>query len=1287
MRKSKKLFAYVMTTAMVMSLFSGNVVTRTNVDAATVTSTVLTEDFETGGVISEKWTKDVSSESSATFKLATNSYNTVEGGSNSLNLWINSASDYTGAYQTVDLDAGDYTISYYAAGEMPITWYVVDSEGKEVMESVTDTIKSGWQDFGNNTHKFTLNEDVKNAKIGFKVTGTAGAWGYLDDIKVAKETEVADKEYSLDELKTLVEKANDTDLSMCRVSNKIALNEMLSQANTLISEGSKDSEAIGSIYKEIESALNNLVLDEKVFVRKVKGLTDSTIRGIDISSFESIMKSFEETGGSYKDWNGNVLDRQGFFNLLKDAGVNYVRIRVWNNPFDSEGNGYGGGNNDIEAAKTMGQYATKAGLKVLIDFHYSDFWADPGKQKAPKAWSDYTTEEKENAISTYTKESLNTLIDAGVDVAMVQVGNETTNSFCGVSRSQANSLFDAGCDAVHEVAQAHNTKILATVHFTNPECAGNYANFAKTLADYDGDGDGVKEGVSYDVFASSYYPYWHGTIENLTSVLKNVAETYDKYVMVAETSWATTLDCGDGHDNTVRQGSNSSNQKYDFSVQGQANEVRDVFTAGANIGTKLSNGDDAFLGVFYWEGAWIPVESRYDVFNQLKSNADDIYASNKTVWEKYGSGWASSYAGEYDANDAGKWYGGSAVDNQSFFDFNGYPLDSLNVFKYVLTGSDNLSTEVKNVKNPSDTNLVVGDKLTLPSTIEVTYTDNTTEELNVTWDQTEVEKVNSGVAGSYTITGKIEGVEALAKWNVTVENVAIVTVENPADVTVTQGGEITLPESVKATYNNNTSADVSVIWNGSELMKAVMATAEGEYQVTGTVEGTDKTVTWKINIESNDKIGTDALNKNGDFETVATAGGNNATMENWTFEKGALSASTFLMVRYSNKINTHSGKYALMCGVNNSATATPSNCEGTAYQTIEGLEVGTYQYSGYLKEAAKTGYDVILYAYTYKGENDESINYNNAPYKREISLTTSYDQYKLKGIKVSEGETLVVGFYYKNEATYSYVAADDFVLNKIEEVSDYSGSNITKVVINKNATINVGKDIEVPGDVTVENAGIITNLSNLTVKGKISNSGVISSENKGKIVVEKGGLLITTGTVNSNVENQGTIDGTIKGTVSGEGTYNHAKEPTTEAPTTKEPETQAPTTEVPTTKEPETQASTTQALTTKKQETTQKKVVKVEKAQVKTVIKKKSAKKLTVDIKKVNGAKGYLVQVSTSKKFTKKKTVNVNTTKLKVVVKKLKANKKYYVRVKAYKVVNKSKVYGKWSAVKKVKFK
>ena len=115
-----------------------------------------------------------------------------------------------------------------------------------------------------------------------------------------------------------------------------------------------------------------------------------------------------------------------------------------------------------------------------------------------------------------------------------------------------------------------------------------------------------------------------------TSVLKNIADTYGKKVMVAETSYAYTMQDGDGHENTIKNSATDLVSGYNATVQGQANVVRDVIQAVADIGS-------AGIGMFYWEPAWIPVKYAYE--NEKLSQ--DILASNKTIWESKGSGWAS----------------------------------------------------------------------------------------------------------------------------------------------------------------------------------------------------------------------------------------------------------------------------------------------------------------------------------------------------------------------------------------------------------------------------------------------------------------------------------------------------------------------------------------------------------------------------------------------------------------------------------------------------------------------
>ncbi|WP_068646726.1 glycosyl hydrolase 53 family protein [Paenibacillus antarcticus] len=461
-------------------------------------------------------------------------------------------------------------------------------------------------------------------------------------------------------------------------------------------------------------------VDADIFVKKVEGLEPDFIKGVDISSIIAL----ENSGVKFYNESEEVQD---IFTTVHEAGVNYVRVRIWNDPFDTGGKGYGGGNNDLATAIEIGKRATANGMKLLVDFHYSDFWADPAKQHTPKAWANLNFEDKKTELYEYTKESLQALLDEGIEIGMVQVGNETNGQFVGESDwGKMSQLFNAGSKAVREI----DSNILVALHFTNPESVGRYAGYAKTLLGND---------VDYDVFASSYYPFWHGTLSNLTSELKQVADKYEKKVMVAETSYAYTAEDGDGHENTAPKSSGQT-LDYPISVQGQASSLRDVIEAVANVG-------EAGIGVFYWEPAWLPVGP--------KDNLED----NKRIWEQFGSGWAASYAKEYDPKDAGVWYGGSAVDNQALFDFNGHPLDSLNVFKYVNTGAVAPIT-IDEIKDVSVT-VNAGEKINLPTEVSVTYNDGSSGMISVTWDQAALEQAIIQGAGSYVIGGTAEGDHAV----------------------------------------------------------------------------------------------------------------------------------------------------------------------------------------------------------------------------------------------------------------------------------------------------------------------------------------------------------------------------------------------------------------------------------------------------------------------------------------------------------------------------------------------
>lgn len=365
------------------------------------------------------------------------------------------------------------------------------------------------------------------------------------------------------------------------------------------------------------------------------------IRGVDISSILAV----ENAGVTFCNEYGR---KQDIFRTLSEHGVNYIRVRVWNEPYDSRGNSYGGGNCDLYTAAEIGRRAAKYSMKLLVDIQYSDFWADPEKQTRPKYWIQHDHETLKGEIYKYTAWVLETISEAGGNIGMVQVGNETNCFFCGeTDMYKICDLFASGDQAIRDFDRS----VLIAHHFANPS-TGSYAWYAQVMDECN---------LDYDVFATSYYPYWHGTTENLTAVLKEIADTYNKYVMVAETAYPYTNEDGDTFGNAVSEDSDSAVFRYDISVEGQAQCLTDVFQAVANVGEKG-------IGVFYWEPAWLGV-------NGIS------WEEQSSLWKKYGSGWATDYAAEYDASVTGA--GGSSYDNQALFDFEGNSLKSLQVFRNI----------------------------------------------------------------------------------------------------------------------------------------------------------------------------------------------------------------------------------------------------------------------------------------------------------------------------------------------------------------------------------------------------------------------------------------------------------------------------------------------------------------------------------------------------------------------------------------------------------------------------
>lgn len=547
--------------------------------------------------------------------------------------------------------------------------------------------------------------------------------------------------------------------------------------------------------------------ESEIYVEPIENISDDFIRGMDASA----VLSLENSGVTYYNYDG---EEQDVFMTLAQSGLNYIRLRVWNDPYDENGNGYGGGNNDVATAVELGKRATAYGMKVSIDFHYSDFWADPKRQYAPKAWENMSVEEKCDALYEFTKDSLTELLDAGVDVGMVQIGNEINNGMAGETDVAAvMSLLCEGSRAVREISEAYGTDIQIVVHYTNITDTDGIDGIASNLQSY---------GVDYDIFGLSYYPFWDGTNENMQAVATNIQEKYGKKVIIAETSYCYTSEDGDGYGNSL-VGIDDLVDGYAASVQSQAAIIRDICAAANEVGV---------LGVFYWEGTWIPVGSATE--------------DNSSIWEKYGSGWASSYAADYDPTDAGLYYGGCSWDNQAMFDFNGYPLASLNVWKYLKYGST-APLAVDFIPDVSVT-CDVGGEIELPESIDVIYNDRSAnEQAAVTWDEAQLAAIDTNTDGTYEVTGTLEdGTTVTCQVEVLMINHVLNPSFEDADTsmwTVTYAGDSN-PTDFQTKADDAYTGDVAFhFWSESDMEFSIEQEltdlAPGIYQLSAFAQGGD----------------------------------------------------------------------------------------------------------------------------------------------------------------------------------------------------------------------------------------------------------------------------------------------------------------------------------------------------------------------------------------------------------------------------------------------------------------
>ena len=361
------------------------------------------------------------------------------------------------------------------------------------------------------------------------------------------------------------------------------------------------------------------------------------VKGMDLSTLIEL----EDFGAKYYD-KGEKTD---ILEIMKRYDVDTIRIRLWNDPYSEDGEPYGAGGNDLETTLAIAKRVTRAGFGVLLNFQYSDFWADPGKQIKPKAWKDYGVEELEKAVYDYTSEVMKIFKENGVNLTMVQVGNELSNGLLWPEGRTPNydniaRFVNAGIRGV----RSEDKEVPIMIHLDN---GGNNALYREWFDEF------MKRCDEFQIIGLSYYPFWHGTLDMLEENMRDIAPRYGKDLIIAEVSMGHTMEDYKDYEqlsDEERKGDATRPElaakvEYPMTKEGQADFTKDILTRLSHVPEGRGK------GFFWWEPAWIPVP---------------------------GSGWATPASLEY-MNDPGPC--GNEWANQALFDYEGNVLPALEVIR------------------------------------------------------------------------------------------------------------------------------------------------------------------------------------------------------------------------------------------------------------------------------------------------------------------------------------------------------------------------------------------------------------------------------------------------------------------------------------------------------------------------------------------------------------------------------------------------------------------------------
>ena len=450
-----------------------------------------------------------------------------------------------------------------------------------------------------------------------------------------------------------------------------------------------------------------------VQVNPIENLSTDFIKGADVS----IMPELERNGTKFYD---NGIEQDGL-TILKNHGVNWIRVRIWNNPYVVGPEGVGGGNTDEAKAIEMAKRAKALGMKVLVDFHYSDFWVDPGQQKKPDAWKNDSGDKLVDDVYAYTAKVMQDFNAQGVTPDMVQVGNELNNGMlwpeAQLTEDNPNGykflakLLNAGLQAVHD--NDKDNKVKTMIHLAGVD-VNLYHTFFDNII--------VKNKVNdFDIIGMSFYPFWHGTMDDLKNTMNDVSAKYNKDVIAVETAFGYTLEDADFEKNNF--GTNEEKVGgYKATVQGQATGLRDVMATVASVN------DNRGLGIFYWAPDWV--------------------INEKVGWKSNG--------------------GGNGWDNLTLFDTKGNALESMDTFNLVSDPNNQyIEPQVTAINTVDVKDVSLYSNVDLPQTVGVVYSNDAVKNMSVKWD---VAKPIFAKPGNYTISGTVEGLAQKAIANIEVKN-------------------------------------------------------------------------------------------------------------------------------------------------------------------------------------------------------------------------------------------------------------------------------------------------------------------------------------------------------------------------------------------------------------------------------------------------------------------------------------------------------------------------------------